>query len=106
MSRESILKIKEAEESADRIIEDAKVRAREMIEAAERDGRDLCATTETRTAEEIAETMKQLRERTAAMVERIALEANESAEAMRKNATLRQRSAEKIVVRGLMSKCR
>ncbi|MBQ8310094.1 MAG: hypothetical protein IJX80_03670 [Clostridia bacterium] len=106
MSRESILKIKETEDAAEGIIEDAKFRAREMIETAEREGRALCAETETRTAEEIASTMAQLRERTDAMVDRISAEADEAAEEMRKNAMLRQRSAEKIVVRGLMSKCR
>ena len=106
MSRESILKIKEAEESAERIVEEAKLRAREMIEQAEREGRELCLAVEARTTEEITATMAQLRERTESMVERISGEANEAAEEMRKNAVLRQRSAEKIVVRGLMSKCR
>lgn len=106
MSRESILKIKEAEDAAERLVEDAKCRAREMVEAAERDGRALCADTEASTTEEISNTMTQLKERTDSMVERIATEANDAAEEMRKNAALRQRSAEKIVVRRLMSKCR
>ena len=91
MSRDSILKIKETEQAADQLIEDARLRAKEMIERAEREGRELCAEAE---------------ERTAAMAERVSEEANSAAEEMRKNAALRQRSAEKIVVRGLMSKCR
>ena len=38
MSRDSILKIRETEQKAEQLVEDAKARARAMVEAAERDG--------------------------------------------------------------------
>ena len=106
MSRDSIQKIKETEDRAEQIVEDAKQRAREMVAAAERDGLDACERTERETAASIDQMMLQLRERTAAMSERMANEAEEEAAKMRADAALRKRSAEKIVIRGLTSKCR
>ncbi len=106
MSRESIQKIREAEERAEQLVEDAKLQAREMQAKAEQLGREECERVELETAASLAEMMKQLRERTAAMTERMENEAREEAEKLQSDSALRKRSAEKIVIRGLMSKCR
>ena len=106
MSRESILKIKETEQRAEQLVESAKARARAMVEEAEREGRALCAETERSVSAENAALMEQLRERTAQTVAHADEEARKEADAMRKEAFLNKRGAEKIVIRGLMSKCR
>ena len=106
MSRESIQKIKETEEHAERLVEDARRLAQERIALAEREGRALCEQTERETKEAVAATLAQLRERTEAMSVRLDEEAKEEADKMRSDASLRKRSAEKIVIRGLTSKCR
>ncbi len=106
MSRESILKIRETEQVAEDIVESAKAQAREMLAEAERRGEALCTRIQTEVTAEWEHTMQQVDERTAAMTERAKQEAANLAEELCKNATLHQRSAEKIVIRGLMSKCR
>ena len=106
MSRDSILKIKETEQRAERIVEEAKLRARTMVEEAEAAGEKLCADTEERTRAEIASMKETLRERTAETVKLAGEEAQDEAEEIRKTAFLNKRGAEKIVIRGLMSKCR
>lgn len=106
MSRESILKVKEAEARAERIVEEAKERAHAMIESAQKEGIALCARTEENAVRESKASMQLLREKTAETLERVNADAEQEVEAMRKEAFLRKRSAEKIVIRGLMSKCR
>lgn len=106
MSRESIQKIQEAEARAERLVEDAKQRARAMQADAERQGREECDRIEEETVASLRTVMEQLRERTEAMSERMKTEAEEEAKNLRDDSALRRRSAEKIVIRGLMSKCR
>ena len=106
MSRDSVLKIKETEQKAERIVEDARARARAMIEAAEADGRALCERTEAEARAHDAALKETLYARTAETVSKANEEARAEAEAIRKNSFLNKRSAEKIVIRGLMSKCR
>ena len=77
-----------------------------MLESAEADGRALCVQTEKEVRDKNGALMNQLRERTAETVANAAEEAKGEAEEMRKNAFLNKRAAEKIVIRGLMSKCR
>ncbi len=106
MSRESILRVKDAEAKAERIVEDAKIRANAMIEEAEKKGRAMCVAAEEAATKEADLAMTMLRERTAETMERVNNDAHDEVEEMRKEAFLRRRSAEKIVIRGLMSKCR
>ena len=106
MSRESIQKIQEAEARAERLVEDAKQRARAMQADAERQGREECDRIEEETVASLRTVMEQLRERNEAMSERMKTEAEEEAKNLRDDSALRRRSAEKIVIRGLMSKCR
>ena len=106
MSRESIQKIQEAEARAEKLVEDAKRDARTMQADAERFGKEECERIEAETVASLAAMMEQLRERTDAMSERMNAEAQEEAEKLRSESALRHRSVEKIVIRGLMSKCR
>ncbi len=106
MSRESILKVRETEQKAERIVEEARARARAMVEKAEADGKAHCAEVEARVLSESAQMKETLRERTSQTVANADEEARKEAETIRKEAFLNKRSAEKIVIRGLMSKCR
>lgn len=106
MSKESILKIKETEAEADRIVEDARRAAQEMIAAAEREGRELCENTEQEMLAKRAEMLRQIEEKTAQMNERVMEEAKEQSEELKRNVKLRRKAAEKIIIRGLDAKCR
>ena len=106
MSRDSILKVMETENEAQRIVEDARLRARKMTEEAEQKGEALCLATEQETAKELGATLAQIREKTEQMTARVLEEANAEAEEIRKKAKLSKKVAEKIIIRGLDSKCR
>ena len=106
MSREAILKIKETEEEAERILSEARARAQELVADAEDEGRRLCQVTEAETAAQLADMLSQIRERTVTMNERVASETEQEVEALRKEVSLRRKSAEKIIIRGFESKWR
>ncbi len=106
MSRESIQKIKETEARAEEIIEDAKREAQRMIEEATAAGKLFCEKNENVSRASIEVTLTELRERSTALSERMVAEAQEEAEKIKEAAALRRRSAEKIVIGRLMSKCR
>ncbi len=106
MSRESILKIRETEQQAQRLVENAHHRAERMLEEAEARGKLLCEQTERETTEEMRELLLRLKEKTDEMDQRALSEAEEELEQLRKNARLNRKIAEKIVIRGLDAKCR
>ena len=106
MSRESMKKIREAEERASAIVAEARADAMAMITAAERDGEALYDRVEAETAEELKAMLVAVREKTSGATERMMEEAGKEAEELRQQAKLRHRSAEKIVIRGLEAKCR
>ena len=106
MSRESINAIKQTEQQAERILREAQEKAAKMVADAEARGAALCENTETETVAAAKEVIVQLRERAETMRERLDTEAKEEAAEIVRQASLRKRSAEKIVIRGLASKCR
>lgn len=106
MSRESILKIRETEQQAQCLVENAHHRAERMLEEAETRGKLLCEQTERETTEEMRELLLRLKEKTDEMDQRALSEAEEELEQLRKNARLNRKIAEKIVIRGLDAKCR
>ncbi len=106
MSRESILKIREAEETAGRMIADAKTQAQKLVEEAQAEGKALCARTETEVGAEYGGKLAELGERAAQMRERVETESREELSSMETEIRLRRRSAEKIIIRGFEQKCR
>ena len=106
MSRESIKMVKQTEQEAERIVREAQEKAAQMVADAKANGIALCEETESETVATAKEVIVQLRDRAESLRERLDGEArNEAAEIVRQ-ASLRKRSAEKIVIRGLASKCR
>ena len=106
MSRDTILKIKETEAEAMKIVAEAEERAKQMRQAAEADGRALCKQTEDELSAELEGMLEQIRIKVEEMSERIMEETREEAAEVAAAARLNRKSAEKIVVRGLDAKCR
>lgn len=106
MSRNTILKIRETEAEAARIVAQAEERARSMRADAEEAGRALCRSTEQETSAELDGMLEQIRVKAAEMAEHILEETREEATAVAAAARLKRKSAEKIVIRGLDAKCR
>jgi vacuolar-type H+-ATPase subunit H len=106
MSRESILKIRETEERAAQTVDAAKARARETVERAEREGRELCDRTEAEAMAQYTEVIQKIRERSLVLAEKNQTETNEEIAKLRREVSLRRKIAEKIIIRGLESKCR
>ena len=106
MSRETILKIKETEAEAARIIEEAEAKAKVMRAEAEEAGKTLCRTAERERSEELNGMLEQIRLKTEQMAEHVLAETKEEATAVAATARLNRKSAEKIVIRGLDAKCR
>lgn len=106
MSRDTILKIKETEAEAMKIVAEAEERAKQMRQTAEADGRALCKRTEEELSAELEGMLEQIRIKVEEMSERIMEETREEAAEVAAAARLNRKSAEKIVVRGLDAKCR
>lgn len=106
MSRETIMKIRETEEQADRLIETAEADAAAMRADAEAQGKELCRQTEESVSEELDGMLEQIRVKADELTERMLAEAAEEAESIAEQAKLKRKSAEKIVIRGLDAKCR
>ena len=106
MSRETIIKIKEAEEEAKRIIREAHLEAEARMEAERAEGERLCRETEEALTAELSGMMDQLRARLAKMEARVESETKHEAETLADLASLNRRAAEKIIVSGVNAKCR
>lgn len=106
MSRESIWKIKEIEEEAERIVGDARRRAQEIVAAAEAEGRETCERVERETSVELSAMLEKIHERTVLLTERTEETCAEESAALRERVALRRRAAEKIIIGGVERKCR
>ena len=106
MSRESIKMVKQTEQEAERILREAQEKAAKMVAEAEANGVALCENTEAETLAAAKGVIVQLRERAENLRERLEGEARDEVAVIVRQAGLRKRSAEKIVIRGLASKCR
>jgi vacuolar-type H+-ATPase subunit H len=98
--------IKQTEEEAERILREAQQKAAQMVADAEANGAALCESAEQETIAAAKVVIGQLRDKAENMRERLDTEAKGEAAEIVRQASLRKRSAEKIVIRGLASKCR
>ncbi len=106
MSRETILKIIEAETEAKRMIEEAHQTAETRIDAEREAGETLCKQTERDVSAELSGIMDQLRAKLSEMERRVATETERESEALSDLASLNRRAAEKIIISGVNAKCR
>jgi len=106
MSRESILKIQETEEEAERLIAEARELAKKLVADAQRNGKESLRVAEEESRAAAAEMLGQIRERTAQLGERLDSESQEACEELRRTVQLRRKAAEKVIMRGVEAKCR
>ena len=106
MSKETVFKIKEAEAEARRMVSEAEAEAEKMIREARARGEALRADAAAETTTELDAMMGQISERAAEHTQRVLEEAEAEAEELAERVKLTRRIAEKIVIRGLESKCR
>lgn len=106
MAKEAIMKIRETEAKAEEIVADARKKAQALLEEAKANGQALCETAERDAAKErqtkIAAAQKRGEKQIAAGNAAVALEIEE----LKKDAAMKKKIAEKIVLRGLEEKCR
>ena len=106
MSREAILKVKETEALAVEMVRNARARAQQMRDTTESEGKALCAAAESETLAKRDEMMVQLRAKTEELYQNTLAEAKAEADELTREVSLRRRIGEKIIIRGLESKCR
>lgn len=106
MSRDSMIRIKEAETEAERIVADAKKRAQKMLDDAEVSGRSLCEASESQSSAEMAEMLAAVREKAASSTEKVLNDAAGEADQLEEAIRMKRKIAEKIILRGLDAKCR
>lgn len=106
MSRDSILKVKEVEAQAEKTVADAKQKAQQMLLQTHEEGRALCNDAELQTLAKREEMMTRIREKSVQLEEAALAEAKEEAADITREVSLRRKIAEKIIIRGLDSKCR
>lgn len=106
MSKDTLQKIREAEDGATRTVAEAGERAKAMKEAAVRAGEEQLAETEKTVSAELAGMLEQIRAKTGELTERVMEETRAEAEEIAARARLNRKSAEKIVIGGLDAKCR
>ena len=106
MSRDSILKVKEVEAQAEKTVADAKLQAQQMLMQAHEDGKKLFNDAELQTLAKREEMMVRIREKSVQLEEAALAEAREEAAEISREVSLRRKIAEKIIIRGLDSKCR
>jgi vacuolar-type H+-ATPase subunit H len=106
MSREAIFRIREIESEAAETIRRAQAQADRMRADAESSGEALCREAEENALEERRALMAQLTEKSDEMMLHAKEESEAEAEALLQEVRMRRKIAEKIIIRGLDSKCR
>jgi len=106
LSKEAISKIREAEERALRIIEDAEAEARERISRAEREGEELAALKIRAVSEDIKVRLAKVNDGAAALVESGRAEARTDIADFAADSRANMREAVKIITWGIADLCR
>ena len=105
MAKESIKKIRDAEQKAAEIIENAEQKAAEMIAAAEQKGRSHLEKATADRERENREKLALVRAKTDEMLNDSRIRAEESAMELKKIAQPRVRNAVKLIVQGIFEQC-
>lgn len=105
LSRDTILKIKEAEAQADKIRSAAQAEAKARIKAAEERGKKLCADTEVSASAENEEKLVLIRARADEMINSNKESSREESKALTDEAALHLREAVRYIIGGVMEEC-
>ena len=106
MAKEAILKIRETEARAEQIVADARRAAQAMLDEAKVNGQALCDATEAEAAKARKEAVAAAGKESETLRLRGERDALLEVEDLKKEAALKRKVAEKIVLRGLEEKCR
>lgn len=106
MSKEAVTKIKEAEDEALRIKNDAVAKSKQMVEDAEKSGKAHLSSVELKTSAEYEAKLTAMRAAADRAVEKSRTEADAEAEALSKSAGLRMHKAINVIVGGIIEECR
>ena len=106
MSRDAILRVQATEQRAAEILREARALAQEKRQNAQADGEALCRKAEAEAMEKRAELLSQIAAKTEELNLHSMEEAQAEADEIRRDVRLRRKIAEKIIIRGLDSKCR
>ena len=105
MSKDAIIKIKEAEAEAQKIRADATEAAKEKVRRAELDGKRLCADTETEAMRVNAEKIQMTHEKLDAILNEKRAVAQKNAKDTVRSAELNMRDAVQMIVGEVMKQC-
>ena len=106
MSKEAILKIRETEARAEEIVAKARKEAQELLDTTKARGQALCDKAESDGAAELARRLDETKRENDAVLLTSEKDALAESEALKQEAALRKKIAEKMVIRGLEDKCR
>lgn len=106
MSKDTLTRIREAEAQAQALVLQAEEQAKVMKANAIAEGERFCRETERSVSEELAGMLEQIREKTAELTARVLEETKAEMEEIAARARLNRKSAEKLVIGGLDTKCR
>lgn len=105
LSKEIIFKIREAETKAEKIKDEASLRAKNMIRDADAAGKKLCETTEASCASENAEKLRKIQEKADELIVKSTQKAEENAKELTSDAELRMREAIRLIIGGVTAQC-
>ena len=105
MSKDSIIKIRDAEKQADEIRASASVQAKNKIRDAEQLGKRLCEDTELQATRENEKKLALIKEKADEMIARSKDSAKEEAKAETDTANLHMREAIRHIIGGIMEQC-
>ena len=105
LSKEIILKIKEAEAEAQKIRNDASAEAAQRVRRAETDGKKLCEKAEADAAKVNREKLSITAERADDLLGRAKEDAQKEAEELRESAEFNLREAVRLIVAGVYEQC-
>ena len=105
MSKETILKIKEAEKTAEDIRVAAHTEAKTRINAAEQKGKKLCADTERKATEENSKKLELISKKADEMILRTKKSAQNDADESSDAAGSHLREAVRYIIGGIMEEC-
>ena len=105
MSKEAVLKVKEAEAEARKIIEDATEKARIMVDHAQESMKNKCSEYEAELEEDFAKRVGQVRDDASALVEDNRRKAAFRTKWAEKKARMNMNDAVRIVLRRIISEC-
>lgn len=106
MSKEAILKIRETEARAEEMIADARRRAQALLDEARANGQALCDAAERESAKAQRDEIAKAEKKNDALLANGERDSLREVEELQKDAALKKKIAEKIILRGLEEKCR